>query len=79
MNNREIIEELRHHHDRYRGSGTAIERVLREAAAALTLTDSEREAIKSCIADDEAATAYERADTLRALLKKLGSDRHIGG
>ena len=44
-----------------------------------TLTDAERAAIESCIADDEAATAYARADTLRELLKRLGSDRYIGG
>jgi hypothetical protein len=35
-----------------------------------TLTDEEREAIAACIADDEAATAHERADTLRALLER---------
>jgi hypothetical protein len=34
------------------------------------LTDAEREAIKSCVADDEAATAYERAATLRGLLER---------
>jgi hypothetical protein len=37
----------------------------------VTLTDAEREAIESCIADDEAATAYQRADTLRGLLERL--------
>ena len=36
-----------------------------------TLTFEEREAIASCIADDEAATAYARADTLRGLLERL--------
>ena len=40
-----------------------------------TLTDSEREAIASCIADDEAATAYDRADTLRSMLERLGGGR----
>jgi transcriptional regulator CtsR len=35
------------------------------------LTDEERAAVASCIADDEAATAYERADTLRGLLERL--------
>ena len=39
----------------------------------LRLTDAEREAIATCIADDEAATAHERADTLRGLLH-----RHAG-
>jgi hypothetical protein len=36
-----------------------------------TLTDDERGAIESCVADDEAATAYERAATLRGLLERL--------
>ena len=40
-----------------------------------TLTDEEREAIASCIADDEAATAYDRADTLRSMLERLGGGR----
>jgi hypothetical protein len=35
-----------------------------------TLTDAEREAIAACVADDEAATAHERADTLRGLLTR---------
>ena len=39
----------------------------------LRLTDAEREAIEACVADDEAATAHERADTLRGLLH-----RHAG-
>ena len=39
----------------------------------VTLTDAEREAIKSCIADDEAATSYTRADTLRGLLERLSN------
>ena len=39
----------------------------------LRLTDAEREAIAACVADDEAATAHERADTLRGLLH-----RHAG-
>jgi hypothetical protein len=39
----------------------------------LRLTDEEREAIAACVADDEAATAHERADTLRGLLH-----RHAG-
>ena len=37
----------------------------------VTLTDEEREAIASCIADDEAATAYTRAAALRGLLDRL--------
>ena len=39
----------------------------------LRLTNEEREAIAACVADDEAATAHERADTLRGLLH-----RHAG-
>ena len=39
----------------------------------LTLTDAERDAVASCIADDEAATSYERADTLRSLLKRMSN------
>jgi hypothetical protein len=37
----------------------------------VTLTDEEREAIASCIEDDEAATAYTRAAALRGLLDRL--------
>lgn len=36
-----------------------------------TLTDAEREAVETCIADDEAATAYTRAATLRGLLERM--------
>lgn len=36
-----------------------------------SLTDAEREAVETCIADDEAATAYERAAILRGLLERL--------
>ena len=37
-----------------------------------SLTDAERWAIESCIADDEAAAGHERADTLRGLLERTG-------
>ena len=43
--------------------------------ARLRLTDAERDAIESCIADDEAATAYVRAATLRGLLERLVGER----
>ena len=43
----------------------------------LTLTDEERAAIASCIADDEAATAYERADTLRGLLDRTETGGNV--
>jgi hypothetical protein len=46
---------------------------LESEIARLRLTDAEREAIAACVADDEAATAHERADTLRGLL-----ERHAG-
>ena len=39
----------------------------------VALTDAEREAVASCIADDEASTAYARADTLRSLLERLSN------
>ncbi len=36
------------------------------------LTDAEREAVETCIADDEAMTHHSRAATLRGLLERLG-------
>lgn len=36
----------------------------------LRLTAAEREAVLSCVIDDEAATAFERADILRGLLER---------
>lgn len=36
-----------------------------------TLTDAEREAVETCIADDEAMTHHSRAATLRGLLERL--------
>lgn len=41
----------------------------------LKLTAAEREAIEGCIRDDEAATAYDRADILRGLLERLGGKK----
>ena len=63
--------------DRLREIGDRIDRIaaLESELARLRLTDAEREAVESCIADDEAATAYTRADTLRGLLERLGGDR----
>lgn len=37
----------------------------------LRLTEAEREAVEGCITDDEAATAYTRAATLRGLLERV--------
>jgi hypothetical protein len=37
-----------------------------------TLTDEERAAVETCIADDEAMTHRSRAATLRGLLERLG-------
>ena len=48
-----------------------LEKGLRDWVERLRLTDVERAAVESCIADDEAATAYTRADTLRGLLERL--------
>lgn len=42
------------------------------------LTDEEREALESCIADDEAATSYTRATTLRGLLERMRSGALTG-
>jgi len=36
-----------------------------------TLTDTEREAVETCIADDEAMTHHSRAAILRGLLERL--------
>jgi hypothetical protein len=47
---------------------------LRDYVAEISLTYEEREAVASCIADDDAATAYKRADTLRSLLSRTGSE-----
>ena len=74
-----LIADLRCEYERYRGSGTRIEQVLKDAGAALAkarLTDDECEAIR------EAAEAYSDNDddegcakiaaTLHGLLKRLG-------
>lgn len=45
---------------------------LRAEIARLQFTNAEREALISCIRDDEAATAYDRAATLRGLLERAG-------
>jgi hypothetical protein len=74
-----LIANLRCQYERYRGSGTRMEQMLKDAGAALAkarLTDDEREAIA------EAAGAYNDNDddeecakiaaTLHGLLKRLG-------
>jgi hypothetical protein len=74
-----LIADLRCQYERYRGSGTRMEQMLKDAGAALAkarLTDDEREAIA------EAAGAYNDNDddeecakiavTLHGLLKRLG-------
>jgi hypothetical protein len=61
---------------------TAISGAGKSAPAAntpLTLTDEEREAVETCIADDEAMTHHSRAATLRGLLERfppLISEKH---
>jgi hypothetical protein len=74
-----LIANLRCQYERYRGSGTRMEQMLKDAGAALAkarLTDDEREAIA------EAAGAYNDNDddkecakiaaTLHGILKRLG-------
>jgi hypothetical protein len=74
-----LIADLRCQYERYRGSGTRMEQMLKDAGAALAkarLTDEEREAIA------EAAGAYNDNDddeecakiaaTLHGILKRLG-------
>ena len=74
-----LIADLRCQYERYRGSGTRMEQMLKNAGAALAkarLTDDEREAIA------EAAGAYNDNDddeecakiaaTLHGILKRLG-------
>ncbi len=66
----EIIANLQHQRDRYRGSGTHMENVLIEAAAALKrlrLTDAEREAVGWYAAFGKG----DHAKTLRGLLERL--------
>ena len=70
MSDCEIIAELRRQHERYRGSGTRMEQVLKNAADALTrlrLTDAEREALEFVV---DASRAAPHA-TLRKLLARL--------
>lgn len=61
------IELLRGYRDEAE-SDAAIAHLLVEK---LRLGTAERKAIEDCIKDDEAATHYERADTLRKLLERL--------
>ena len=73
MSDEEIIAELSWQHERYRGSGTTMERVLQTAAAALTrlrLTDEERDSLKFAINQMKYIRADNAAATLRGLLER---------
>ena len=63
------IEKLRDEIIRLNNEATVI---VTQTQRVMRLTDAERAAVASCIADDEAATAYTRAATLRGLLERLG-------
>ena len=82
-----LIADLLYQHERYRGSGTRMEKMLKDAGAALAkarLTDEEREAIKRAIDSQQriaaeldsrswtAAAIDEDCDTLRGMLERLG-------
>jgi hypothetical protein len=71
MSDEEIIAELSWQHERYRGSGTTMERVLRTAAAALTrlrLTDEERAAVATAMNDYAADNADPECAKIEATL-----------
>ena len=73
MTTDEIIASLHGQHDRYRGSGTLMEKVLKEAAVALKrlrLTDAEREAVEAILGDPDLVLGDAR-EPLRGLLERL--------
>jgi hypothetical protein len=73
MTTDEIIASLNGQHDRYRGSGTLMEKVLKEAAVALKrlrLTDAEREAVEAILGDPDLVLGDAR-EPLRGLLERL--------
>ena len=74
-----LIADLRCQYELYRGSGTRMEQMLKDAGAALAkarLTDEEREAICQAVgaydANDDDEECARIAATLRGLLKRLG-------
>jgi hypothetical protein len=74
-----LIANLRCQYERYRGSGTRMEQMLKDAGAALAkarLTDDEREAISEAVGayndNDDDEECAKIAATLHGLLKRLG-------
>lgn len=74
-----LIADLRCEYERYRGSGTRMEQMLKDAGAALAkarLTDEERWAIAEAVGayndNDDDEECAKIAATLRGLLKRLG-------
>jgi hypothetical protein len=72
-----LIADLRCQYERYRGSGTRMEQMLKDAGAALAkarLTDAEREAICQAVTaydgNDDDEQCAEIAATLRGLLER---------
>jgi len=74
-----LIADLRCEYERYRGSGTRMEQMLKDANAALAkarLSDDEREAIREAVGayndNDDDEECAKIAATLHGLLKRLG-------
>jgi hypothetical protein len=74
-----LIANLHCQYERYRGSGTRMEQMLKDAGAALAkarLTDDEREAISEAVGayndNDDDEECAKIAATLHGLLKRLG-------
>ena len=74
-----LIAALRCQYERYRGSGTRMEQMLKDAGAALAkarLSDDEREAIREAVGayndNDDDEECAKIAATLHGLLKRLG-------
>jgi hypothetical protein len=72
-----LIADLRCQYARYRGSGTRMEQMLKDAGAALAkarLTDDEREAIAEAVGayNDDDEECAKIAATLHGILKRLG-------
>jgi hypothetical protein len=73
-----LIADLRCQYERYRGSGTRMEQMLKDAGAALAkarLTDDEREAIAEAVGayndNDDDEECAKIAATLHGILKRL--------
>jgi DNA replication initiation complex subunit (GINS family) len=69
-----LIADLRCQYERYRGSGTRMEKMLKDACAALEkarLTDAEREAIEQAVEFIDENSCWQ-PKALRGLLERLG-------